>query len=76
VPAALSVSAGRAMTGKPISVDDIRRLFNLSPEDVTDADLRRALAFLTNDIDAKGMPEDVAESIRRLAHAIDRATSD
>jgi hypothetical protein len=64
------------MTGKPISVDDIRRLFNLSPEDVTDADLSRALAFLTNDIDAKGMPEDVAESIRRLASAIDQATSD
>jgi uncharacterized protein YegP (UPF0339 family) len=68
------VGAGRAMTGKPIDVDDIRRIFNVSPEDVTDADLRRALTIVMSDDNAEGMPEDVAESVRRFAAAIDRAT--
>jgi hypothetical protein len=64
------------MPGRPISVDYIRHIFDISPEEMTDADLRRALAFLTSDSDAEDMPADVAESLRRLADAIDRATFD
>jgi hypothetical protein len=30
------------MPGKPISVDYIRDIFNISPEEITDAELRRA----------------------------------
>jgi hypothetical protein len=64
------------MTGKPISVDYIRHMFDVSPEEMTDADLRRALEFLTSDSAAEDMTADVSESVRRLADAIDRATFD
>jgi uncharacterized protein YegP (UPF0339 family) len=64
--------AGRAVIAKPPNVDDIRRVFNVSPEEVTDADLRRALTIVRGDYNLENMPEDVAESVRRFAAAIDR----
>jgi hypothetical protein len=61
-----------AMTDKPVSVDGVRRLLNVSPEAMSDYDLRRALAVLACDYDPDGGPDEVAESARRFADALDR----
>jgi hypothetical protein len=61
------------MADQPVNVDRIRRMVNVSPEEMSDADLRRALAALAADYNPDGMPDDVAKGARRFAEAIDRA---
>jgi hypothetical protein len=56
----------------PVNVDGIRRLLNISPEDMSDYDIRRALAILAADRDPTGWPEEVAVGARRFADALDR----
>jgi hypothetical protein len=56
-----------------MNVDGIRRrLLNVSPGDMSDYDIRRALALLAADYDPTGWPEDVAERARRFAAAMNR----
>jgi hypothetical protein len=64
------------MSRGPVNVDGIRRLLSASPEDLSDTDLRRALAILAADYDPDGMPEDVAADARRFAEAINLAAFD
>jgi hypothetical protein len=64
---------GDAVADRPVNVDGIRRMLNVSPEEMSDDDLRRALAVLAADYNPDGMPEDVAEEARRVAEAINRA---
>jgi hypothetical protein len=40
----------------PVNVDGIGRRLNAPPEDLSDADLRRALAIVAADYDPDGMP--------------------
>ena len=49
------------MVDEPVNVDGIRRMLNVSPEEMSDADLRKALAVLAADCNPNGVPEDVAE---------------
>jgi hypothetical protein len=63
------------MADKPVNVDGARRLLNVSPESMSDDDLRRALAVLACDFDPDGWPDEVAERARRFADALDRLES-
>jgi hypothetical protein len=64
---------GAAVEDGPVNVDGIRRMLNVSREEMSDHDIRRALAILAADYNPEGMPEDVAKGARRFAEAIDRA---
>jgi hypothetical protein len=61
------------METKPVNVGGLRRLLNVSPDEMSDADIRRALAVLAADYNPEGMPEEVAAQARRFADAINRA---
>jgi hypothetical protein len=57
---------------RPVNVDGVRRLLNVSPADMSDADLRRALAVLAVDYDRARPVAEVAERARRFADALAR----
>jgi hypothetical protein len=52
------------MADQPVNANGIRRWLNVSPAEMTDADLRRCLAVLACDFDPTGWPEKVAERAR------------
>jgi hypothetical protein len=60
------------MASRPVNVDGVRRLLNVAPEDMSDADLRRALAVLACDKDPHGSLAEVAETARRVVDALNR----
>jgi hypothetical protein len=57
---------------RPVNVDGVRRLLNVSPAEMSDADLRRALAVLAADYDCERPVAEVAERARRFADALAR----
>ena len=57
----------------PVNVDGIRRMLNASPEEMSDEEIRRALAVLAADYNPDGAPEEVAGEARRFAEAIEQA---
>jgi hypothetical protein len=61
------------MESGPINVDGLRRLLNVSPEEMSDADLRRALALYASDIDPDREPAEVVQRMRTFADALNRA---
>ena len=56
----------------PVNVDGVRRPLNVSPEAMSDDDIRRALAALAADYDAEKSGHEAAECARRVADALGR----
>jgi hypothetical protein len=56
----------------PLNVDGLRRLLNVSPADMSDAEIRRALALLASDFEAHKNAEEAVQAALRVAKAIDR----
>jgi hypothetical protein len=60
------------MADKPVNVDGVRRLVNVSPEDMGDHDLRVALARLAAEYEADKSAEEAAQRARTVADALNR----
>jgi hypothetical protein len=58
---------------RPLNVDGLRRLLNVSPEEMSDHEIRRALAILAADSNPDGTTDEVVAEARRFADAINRA---
>lgn len=57
---------------KPVNVDGVRRLLNVSPEDMSDYEIMRALVILACEHDAERTTQEMAEGVRRFADAMNR----
>lgn len=62
------------MADKPVNVDGVRRLLNISPAEMSDQDIRVALARLAAEYNADRTAREAAEGLRRFADAMNRLT--
>ena len=60
----------------PINVDGVRRLLNVSPESMSDDDIRRVLVRWACDLDADEPAVATAANVRVFAEAINRLVPD
>ena len=60
------------MAAKTLNVDGVRRLLNVSPEAMSDDDIRRMLVHWSCERDPNESPAEAAEGLRRFAEAMNR----
>lgn len=58
-----------------MNVDGVRRLLNVSPAEMSDDDIRRALVRYACDVDPDESVEETAAAVRRFADAMNRLDS-
>lgn len=61
---------------EPVNVDGVRRLMGVSHDEMTDHDIRVALARLSVDYSPSASAREAAERVRRVVAAIDRLPDD